>query len=150
MRFILHSKIVVKRISDYIIIFWLNYWKQRFILKKKIKEQIFGSRLDNHNLSIPLKCEGKGPSQCFISIFLSLWFNILSYCFLAYNQTWANGHLWIMTTCLQRPPFKRPIFKLYNISYFWTRATCQQRPWFLGPKGGCCTQVWLCIRKLPS
>ncbi len=27
-----------------------------------------------------------------------------------YSQTWANDHLWIITTCLQRPLFWSPVF----------------------------------------
>jgi hypothetical protein len=60
-----------------------------------------------------------------------------------YSQTWANSHLWIMTTCPQRPPFERPNLNFCKIRYLWTRTTCQHRPRFLGPKGGRCTQAWL-------
>ena len=43
-----------------------------------------------------------------------------------YSQTWANDHLRIATACLQRSPFRGPIFSFYNIRKATT--TCQQRP----------------------
>ncbi len=52
-----------------------------------------------------------------------------------HSQPWANSHLWITTTCQQRPSFQRPNYNFYNISYLWTRTTCQQQSQFLGPKG---------------
>ena len=60
-----------------------------------------------------------------------------------YSQTWVNDHLRIVTTCLQRQPFKGPILNFYHITVLWTTTTCQQWPLFLGPEGGRCTQVWL-------
>ncbi len=33
-----------------------------------------------------------------------------------YSQTWANDHLRIATTCLQRPPLWSPNLSLYNIN----------------------------------
>ncbi len=62
-----------------------------------------------------------------------------------YSQTWANDHLRIVTTCLQRPLFWGPNYIFYNINDLQTTTTCQQRPLFLGPEGGRCTQVWLYI-----
>ena len=35
--------------------------------------------------------------------------------FCQYVLTWVNDHLWIATTWLQRPPFRGPILKFYNI-----------------------------------
>jgi hypothetical protein len=32
-----------------------------------------------------------------------------------YCQTWTNDHLWITTTCLQRPLFLGPDFNVYSI-----------------------------------
>jgi hypothetical protein len=44
------------------------------------------------------------------------------------SQTWANGYLWIMITCLQRRPLERPNFNFYNIYYLWTTTICHQWP----------------------
>jgi hypothetical protein len=51
------------------------------------------------------------------------------------SQTWANNRLWITATYLQRPPFWRPYWFFYNISYLWIRATHQQRPQFWWSQG---------------
>ncbi len=58
----------------------------------------------------------------------------------SYSQTWANDHLPTATT------IGCPNMSLYiTLTYLWTTATCQQRPQIWGPKGGRCTQVWLCF-----
>ncbi len=52
-----------------------------------------------------------------------------------YSQTWANDHLRIVTTWLQRPPFWIPNLDFYNIIYLWTTTTFPQRPQIWGPQG---------------
>ena len=60
---------------------------------------------------------------------LSVYFVII------YSQTWANDHLRIATTCLQRPLFWGPILNFYSINDLWTTTTCQQPPLFFGSQG---------------
>ncbi len=75
--------------------------------------------------------------------------NIVVALILQYSQTWANDHLRITTTCLQRPLVYNdhycgvPFFTFRAQKNLWTTTTWQQRPQFWGPVGGRCTQVWL-------
>ncbi len=46
-----------------------------------------------------------------------------------YSQAWANDHLRIATTCLQRPKFLSHIWNFYYMNDLWTTTT------FSGPKG---------------
>ncbi len=81
--------------------------------------------------------------SCCDFIFQSIWVNsplyfslkndTSTFSFTNYSQTWANNHLRRATTIL---------WNFYYINDLWTTTTCQ-RPLFLGPEGGCCTQVWL-------
>ncbi len=61
------------------------------------------------------------------------WSSLLHLCKKNWNyifQIWAYDHLRIATTCLQRPPFRSPIWNFYYINYLWTASTCQQRQLF--------------------
>ncbi len=62
-----------------------------------------------------------------------------------YSQTWANDHLRITTTCLQRPLFWGPVFHVYSEKVLWATTTCQLQSQLWGPEGGCFTLVWLYI-----
>ncbi len=41
-----------------------------------------------------------------------------------FNQTWANDHLRIATTCLKRPLFWSPDCGLLTLTYLWTTNNC--------------------------
>jgi len=40
--------------------------------------------------------------------------------FCRYSQTWVNDHLWIATTCLQRPPFWKSQFEMLLLKWSLT------------------------------
>jgi hypothetical protein len=63
-----------------------------------------------------------------------------------YSQTCSNDHLRTMTTYQQRPAWFPPNYfsHQFHLNSLQTATISLRRPLFWGPKGGCCTQVWLC------
>ncbi len=60
-----------------------------------------------------------------------------------YKQTWANDHLQITTTCLQRLLFY-VLFSTFRLQRnLWKTTTCQQRPQLWGLEGGRCAQIYI-------
>jgi len=66
-----------------------------------------------HNVSLVFWETSLNPSwrlpfpYAFIKLFLL--------CVFEYSQTWVNDHLWITTTCLQRPLFRGHNFNFHNV-----------------------------------
>ncbi len=85
---------------------------------------------------------GSETFSFFELLFLDLPNFFLPFHFSKHSQTWANDHLQIAITCLKRPRFWDPIFKI-------CQCTSEQRPPvnnghnFGVPRVGRCTQVLL-------
>ena len=68
-----------------------------------------------------------------------------------YSQTWANDHLRITTTCLQRPPFLGPIFNFHNIKLPLNSDHLSTTVSNLGSQGwslytGLTVQIWVKLK----
>ena len=64
------------------------------------------------------------------------------------RQAWANDHLRISPLC-NNNHFGVPFSLYITQSYLWTTITSHQQQ-IQGPKGGCCTQVWLYLLLLQA